>query len=236
MLNFRPLSPVAHFLFKAFTEEEIDLLRREKGMDKKFKEAMDVLERLHMSDLHFYGIDFEQFVYKMDRVDFTELGKLLDQYDAVEKKNEGEKMQWAKRVNELQRQVETITMSRPAFEKLVWEGIEALPEKFWKKIKNVAVLVEDEPSEDVRREERLANGETLFGLYRGIPATERGDLYGVGPTLPDTITIYRKPIEAEARGDPQKIRAIVADTVWHEYAHYFGLDEHEVKQREEERG
>ena len=127
-------------------------------------------------------------------------------------------------------------MNRPEFEKLVWEGVRALPEKFRKKIKNVAVLVEDEPSEDVRREEGLGEGETLLGLYRGIPATERGDLYGVGPTLPDTITIYQKSIEAEARGNPQKIRAIVADTVWHEYAHYFGLDEHEVERREDERG
>jgi len=123
-------------------------------------------------------------------------------------------------------------MQKQDFEQLVAEAwLSHIPEKFRVQVKNVALLVEDEPSEEVRTEEELAEHETLFGRYVGIPATERGDLYGVGMTLPDTITIYRKPIEEEAGGDPEKIKDIVAETVWHEVAHYFGLDHDEIDRR-----
>jgi predicted Zn-dependent protease with MMP-like domain len=127
-------------------------------------------------------------------------------------------------------------MERKAFEQLVAEGYNQLPEKFRKKIRNVALLVEDEPSDEVRRDRGLEEGESLLGLYTGIPVSERGDFYGVGPTLPDTVIIYQKPTEEAARGDPVRIRDIVRDTVWHEFAHYFGMDEDEVEARERERG
>lgn len=126
-------------------------------------------------------------------------------------------------------------MDHPIFERLVEEGVLLIPEKFRERIKNVAFLIEDEPSEEVRREEGLEEGETLLGLYQGIPATARGDSYGVGPTLPDTITLYKLPIEAEARESGDDIRTIVAETVWHEVAHYFGMDEEGVRLREEGR-
>lgn len=123
-------------------------------------------------------------------------------------------------------------LPRKQFEKLVREGVASVPERFRTKIKNVAILIEDEPLEEVRREEGLAKGETLLGLYRGIPATERGESYGIGMTLPDTITLYQRPIEEAANGDPARIREEVRDTVWHEIAHYFGMDEKEVRARE----
>lgn len=112
------------------------------------------------------------------------------------------------------------------------EGIAAIPQKFLEKIKNVAILVEDEPSSEVREEEGLAEGETLLGLYRGIPTTERGEGYGIGMTIPDMITLYQKPIEEAASGDFTRIREEVRDTVWHEIAHYFGMGEDEVRARE----
>jgi len=124
-------------------------------------------------------------------------------------------------------------MSTEEFEKLVQEGFLLIPEKFRARIRNVALLVEDEPSEEVRQREGLSEGETLLGLYQGIPATARGDSYGVGPTLPDTITLFKLPIEEAAKGDSRGIRAVVAETIWHEYAHYFGMDEEEVRFREE---
>ena len=127
-------------------------------------------------------------------------------------------------------------MNRTDFEKIVSEGIDEIPERFRKRIKNVAFLVEDEPSEEIRLRENLKPNETLFGLYTGIPLTERGEFYGVGPVLPDTITIYQRPIEDEAYGDPKQVRRLVIDTVWHEVAHYLGLNEEEVRKREEERG
>lgn len=130
------------------------------------------------------------------------------------------------------------------FERLVAEGFALLPERFRTKVRNVAFLVEDEPSEEVRKEVGLENGETLLGFYRGIPHTARGADYGVGATLPDTIRIYQTPTEEEARltsagarGEAfkQAVRQVVADTVWHEVAHYFGMDEAEVQTRERKR-
>jgi len=124
-------------------------------------------------------------------------------------------------------------MERGDFEKIVAEEFpRAVPEKFRARLKNVAVLVEWEPSADIRREEELSADETLLGLYHGVPHTARGSEYGVGMTLPDTITLFQGPIEEEAGGDSARIREIVRDTIWHEVAHYFGMDEEEVRWRE----
>ena len=126
-------------------------------------------------------------------------------------------------------------MNREEFEKLVQEGFLLIPEKFRERIRNVALLVEDEPSEEVRRQEGLLEHETLLGLYQGIPATVRGDSYGIGPTVPDTITLFKLPIEEAGGNVPEEVRKVVAETIWHEYAHYFGMDEDEVRFREEKR-
>ena len=126
-------------------------------------------------------------------------------------------------------------MTREEFEKLVDEGFLLIPETFRAQIQNVALLVENEPSREVRAQEGLIGEETLLGLYQGIPNTARGDSYGVGPTLPDTITLYQLPIEEKANSDPEEVRRIVAETIWHEYAHYFGMEEDEVRLREERR-
>ena len=126
-------------------------------------------------------------------------------------------------------------MTREQFEKLVAEGYDRLPKWVQEKIKNVALLVEDEPSLEIRRRERLGRNQTLLGYYQGIPLIARGSYYGVGATMPDTITLYQLPIEQEAGHDPEHIREVVADTVWHEFAHHFGMNEHEVRTREETR-
>jgi len=124
-------------------------------------------------------------------------------------------------------------MDREAFDALVEEGFLLIPEKFRAKIRNVALLVEDEPSEEIRKQEGLSEHETLLGLYQGIPNTVRGDSYGVGPTLPDTITLFKLPIEEAAREDGEDVRKVIAETIWHEFAHYFGMDEDEVRFRED---
>ena len=69
-------------------------------------------------------------------------------------------------------------MRREEFEKLVAEGYDKLPEWVREKIKNVAVLVEDEPSEEDREAQGLSDDETLLGLYKGVPLSERGEMYG----------------------------------------------------------
>lgn len=118
------------------------------------------------------------------------------------------------------------------WDEMVERGVVALPEKFRSKIANVAILLEDEPSAQVRHDEELGDDETLLGLYHGIPLSERGDWYGVGETLPDTITLYKSPILSEAGEDPEEIQRVVTETIWHEFGHYFGLDEYEVRKRE----
>lgn len=122
------------------------------------------------------------------------------------------------------------------FEKIVEEGFERLPEWVRQKIKNVALLIDDEPSDEVRKIEGLGEGETLLGYYQGIPLSERGELYGVGVTMPDTITLYRVPILHAAQEDGLDVRDVVADTIWHEFAHHFGIDEEGVRNLEHKRG
>ena len=138
-------------------------------------------------------------------------------------------------------------MEREDFERLVEEGYLKLPQWVRDRISNVAILVEDEPSAAVRRAERLAEDETLLGYYQGTPLSQRGESYGVGGlSLPDTITIYMVPTldmaldecppDAGVEAYRDTVRRIVADTVWHEFAHHFGMDEGEVREREDERG
>jgi predicted Zn-dependent protease with MMP-like domain len=141
-------------------------------------------------------------------------------------------------------------VSLKEFEKIVADAFALVPEKFTAKVKNMALLIEDEPSLETLRENNIGEGHTLLGLYRGIPKTERGDSYGVGATLPDTITIFKNPIIQKAAEDsgvgellewgelptePMKkhIRTIVRNTIWHEIAHHFGMDEFEIGEREE---
>ena len=126
-------------------------------------------------------------------------------------------------------------MEKQEFESLIEDGFALLPEWARKKIKNVEILVEDEPSREVRKREHLADDETLLGYYQGIPLSARGENYGVGATMPDTITLYQKPIEEAAEEDGVPVARVVADTIWHEFAHHFGMDEHVVHEREHER-
>lgn len=127
-------------------------------------------------------------------------------------------------------------MKEKTFEQFVEEGFLRLPEWVRAKIRNVALLVEDEPSEEVRSHEGLGEDETLLGYYQGIPLSARGSEYGVGMTMPDTITLYRTPILHAAREDNLLVAQVIAETIWHEYAHHFGMDEAEVRAREEKKG
>ncbi len=130
-------------------------------------------------------------------------------------------------------------ISREVFEKLVAEEFpDAIPEKFRSRVRNVAFLIEDEPSLALRQEERLGPHMTLLGHYRGVPHTSRGDSYGIGNVLPDTITLFQIPLEEEARqwgGGEENVRKAIRETIWHEVAHHFGMDEHEVREREAKR-
>ena len=120
-------------------------------------------------------------------------------------------------------------LNRIGFEKLVKAGIKAIPERFLRKLDNVAIVIEAEPTPAQKKKLNLHSSWTLFGLYEGVPQTGRGANYSA--VLPDKITIFQKPIEESAR-DGKDIKEIVKNTVWHEIAHHFGMSEAQVRQAE----
>ena len=121
-------------------------------------------------------------------------------------------------------------MTRDRFERLVEEALRDIPRRFRDAIKNVAVIVEDEPPDHVLHDMDIGPEDELFGLYEGTPLPERGASYG--NTLPDRISIYQVPIEQACDTDDD-IRICVAETVIHELGHYFGMSEEEIEEIEE---
>ena len=118
-------------------------------------------------------------------------------------------------------------MTRERFTQLVEDALKEIPRRFRKEMKNVAVVVEDEPSPELLEEMEIEPGDTLFGLYQGTPLTERG--WSFGNNLPDRISIYQKPTE-EACETEDDIRDCIAETVIHEFGHYFGMSEEEIEE------
>lgn len=114
---------------------------------------------------------------------------------------------------------------RRRFEGLVAEALESIPEPFRSRLENVAVVVEEAPSRELLASMGLPPGETLLGLYDGIPLTERGDWYNL--TSPDRIVIYRKPT-LEIAATAEEIREEVRRTVLHEVAHFYGLGDDDL--------
>lgn len=121
-------------------------------------------------------------------------------------------------------------MTRERFTELVEEALREIPARFRREMRNVAVVVEHEPSPEVLEDVEAEPGDTLFGLYQGTPLPDRGWSYG--NTLPDRISIYQGPIE-EACADDEEIRDCIAETVIHEFGHYFGMSEEEIEEIEE---
>ncbi len=122
-------------------------------------------------------------------------------------------------------------MDRSSFERLVENALTRLPRRFKNRIRNISVEVEDRPSREILRDMGIDRG-TLFGLYQGVPLTERE--WNFGNALPDRIVIYQRPIE-EAAGSDKEIEEIVLETVIHEVGHYFGFADEELYEIEEEK-
>ncbi|NUR56817.1 MAG: metallopeptidase family protein [Acidobacteria bacterium] len=121
-------------------------------------------------------------------------------------------------------------MTREAFTALVEEALREIPRRFRRAMRNVAVVVEDEPAPEILDEMEIEEGDTLFGLYQGTPLPQRS--WDYGNNLPDRISIYQRPIE-ESCEDEDEIRDCIAETVIHEFGHYFGLSEDEIEEIEE---
>lgn len=102
------------------------------------------------------------------------------------------------------------------FARLVARALDDLPAEFRERMRNIEIVVEDEPSP-----EQLRGDGELLGLYEGVPLTDRG---AMEPYLPDRISIFRRPIE-RISASPRRQAEIVRDTVVHEIAHHFGISD-----------
>lgn len=121
-------------------------------------------------------------------------------------------------------------LSRLEFERLVEKALRTLPDQFRQKVENVAVVVEDWADDETLAEMGIEPPDTLYGLYRGVDLTRRDTSYG--NVLPDTISIYRGPIEEDCE-TLDEIVECVRETVMHELGHYFGLDDDDLHEIEE---
>ena len=122
-------------------------------------------------------------------------------------------------------------MERSAFEKLVAEALRSVPKRFRKEMRNIAIIVEDEPSRDLLREMSVTPPDTLLGLYQGVPLTERS--WRGEQRMPDRILIFQGPHERDSTDDDDLVVAI-AETLIHEIGHYFGMSEEEIEEAEEQ--
>lgn len=114
-----------------------------------------------------------------------------------------------------------LSVSDEVFEKLISESMDELPQEYVTGLNNVLVTYEDEPTAEQREQLKLRCNETLFGLYQGIPRTQRNNNYTM--VLPDRITIFKNPM-LHVSHDMAALKHQVKHTLWHEIAHHYGLD------------
>ena len=121
-------------------------------------------------------------------------------------------------------------MTREQFNRLVEEAIDDIPPRFREAMKNIAIVVEDEPSPALLAEMDVEPPDSLFGLYQGTPLTERS--WGYGNTLPDRVTLFQRVIEGDSE-DAEDAIVCIAETLIHEIGHYFGLSEEQIEEIED---
>jgi predicted Zn-dependent protease with MMP-like domain len=107
------------------------------------------------------------------------------------------------------------------FARLVARAMDGLPAEFRDQMRNIEIVVDDEPTL-----EQMRDGAELLGLYEGVPLTDRG---AMEPYLPDRISIFRGPIE-RMTSSPRRLAEIVRDTVVHEIAHHFGISDERLRE------
>jgi predicted Zn-dependent protease with MMP-like domain len=123
-------------------------------------------------------------------------------------------------------------MTAHEFDRLVERACTGIPRRFRRRMANIAMIVEAEPSDAQLRAAGVPPGSTLLGLYRGRPLTARSvsDSF----VMPDQIVIFQGPHERLAQSR-EHLEKLVEETVWHEVAHYFGMDEAQVRRAERRR-
>jgi predicted Zn-dependent protease with MMP-like domain len=121
-----------------------------------------------------------------------------------------------------------IEVNDEEFQHLINEALEALPGQHAQSIKNVAILYEDQPTAEQRQKLELRHDQTLLGLYEGVPLPQR---QGGTPLFPDRITLFREPLQWHATSKDE-LREGIKHTLWHEIAHYYGLDHDKISKLE----
>ncbi len=122
-------------------------------------------------------------------------------------------------------------MTREQFRELVEEAIDTIPRRFAREVRNLAIVIEDEPSAELLDEMEIGPDDILLGLYQGTPMNERG--WGYGNQLPDRITLFQVTIEEDCDDDEGEIVIAIGETLIHELGHYFGMSEEEIMEIEE---
>lgn len=123
-------------------------------------------------------------------------------------------------------------MDEAQFTDLVGTAIDRIPEPYQSKLDNVTFKVEQQPSDEQRKRLGLRKCDALFGLYEGVPLTKRGG--AVHSIVPDVITIFMQPM-LRLHPDVKRLEAQIYKTVWHEVAHYYGLDHDRIHQLEQKK-
>ncbi len=118
-----------------------------------------------------------------------------------------------------------MNISDDDFDALVTKAMDELPQEYIKGLDNVAILYADEPDEHQRQSAHLHEHSILLGLYEGIPLTKRGSNYGF--VLPDKITLFKHPL-LYVSATPQQLFEQIKRTLWHEIAHFYGLDHGDI--------
>lgn len=116
-----------------------------------------------------------------------------------------------------------------AFDELITRAMDELPQEYIKGLENVAILYADEPDEHQRQNSRIGEHDLLLGLFEGIPKTHRSSYASFA--LPDKITLFKYPLLAVSK-DEDDFFSHVKRTLWHEIAHYYGLDHDHIHKLE----
>lgn len=122
-----------------------------------------------------------------------------------------------------------IEISDEQFEELINEALVSLPGEHVKRIENIAILMEDDPTPEQREKLKLRDDQSLYGLYEGVPLTQR---QGLTPMLPDKITLFKNPIISGA-AFLSEVKEQIRHTLWHEIGHYYGLDHKRIYELEQ---
>jgi len=116
-------------------------------------------------------------------------------------------------------------MTDEQFDDLITKAMNDLPQKYIKELENVAIVMADEPTSEQVKKMKLDGRHLLLGLYEGIPLTQRGSGYNF--VLPDKITIFKNSILAVTHNESELFEQIKR-TLWHEIAHYYGLNHNQI--------